>query len=94
MPLNEFKEEEEDDDDESYEGYRATLTRTSRRKQNLEFHRGKCVKGPADNKRKTSPVATSPNQDTRGDIPLWRSDSKSSSFSDTRRVGQIHLLKH
>ncbi|KAL5966518.1 Histone-lysine N-methyltransferase SETD1 [Taenia solium] len=90
LPLNEFGEEEyEDDDDEEgddemYEGYHTTLTPTSRRKQNLVFHRGKSLKGTASNKRKTSPVATT-NEDASGDLPLWRSDSKSSSFSDTRR---------
>ncbi|VDK40873.1 unnamed protein product [Taenia asiatica] len=93
LPLNEFGEEEEeeedddddeDGDDEMYEGYHTTLTPTSRRKQNLVFHRGKGLKSTASNKRKTSPVATT-NEDASGDMPLWRSDSKSSSFSDTRR---------
>uniref|UniRef100_A0A915F0M9 [histone H3]-lysine(4) N-trimethyltransferase n=1 Tax=Echinococcus canadensis TaxID=519352 RepID=A0A915F0M9_9CEST len=85
-PFNEFAEEEENDDGdgESYEGYQATLTPTSRRKQSLSFHRARSVKGIANNKQKT-PATTTPNQDARSDMPLWRSNSKGSLFSDTRR---------
>ncbi|VDM17182.1 unnamed protein product [Hydatigera taeniaeformis] len=88
LPLNEFEEAEEGEDDgdgESYEGYHTPPTSTSRRKRKLALHQIRSVKGTANNKRKISPATTTANQDGCGVMPLWRSDSKSSLFSDSRR---------